>query len=97
MTPHVDADEGFAVRRLEVADAEAIASWRYPGRCATYDVREVVTPGQGSGRSCEAAMRLLILGWNDRSRKVAEALGFQHRGDVPSKEGTFLLMVRETT
>ena len=42
-------------------------------------------------------MRLLIRGWNDRSRKVAEALGFQHRGDVPSKEGTFLLMVRETT
>jgi RimJ/RimL family protein N-acetyltransferase len=66
--------------------------------------------GQGLGRSFVASIlrfatdkfspkrqRLLILEWNERSRKVADALGFQHRGDVPSQEGTFLVMVRETT
>lgn len=30
------------VRPLTVADAEEIATWRYPGRYATYDVGEVI-------------------------------------------------------
>ena len=42
-------------------------------------------------------LRLLILGWNDRSRNVAETLGFERRGEVGSQEGTFLVMVRETS
>jgi RimJ/RimL family protein N-acetyltransferase len=37
-------------------------------------------------------VRLLILTWNERSRKVAEALGFQEEGIVPSTEGEFRVM-----
>ena len=64
--------------------------------------------GMGSGRGFVAAilafaadefstdrMRLLILGWNQRSRKVAEALGFRQTGSVPGTEGDFLVMTRE--
>jgi hypothetical protein len=36
------------VRPLSEADAEAVATWRYPGRYSTYDVGEIVTPVQGS-------------------------------------------------
>ena len=39
-------------------------------------------------------LRLLILSWNERSRKVAEALGFEDEGVVPSDEGDFLVMTR---
>jgi [ribosomal protein S18]-alanine N-acetyltransferase len=39
-------------------------------------------------------LRLLILGWNQRSRKVAEALGFQMRGMVRGGEREFLVMIR---
>jgi ribosomal-protein-alanine N-acetyltransferase len=39
-------------------------------------------------------LRLLILDWNDRSRKVAEALGFTEERIVPSTEGMFRVMVR---
>src|SRR5438552_2867384 len=35
------------VRMLTEADGRAIASWRYPGRDATYDVGEIVTSDQG--------------------------------------------------
>jgi ribosomal-protein-alanine N-acetyltransferase len=39
-------------------------------------------------------LRLLILTWNERSRKVAEALGFERDGIVPSVEGDFYVMAR---
>jgi RimJ/RimL family protein N-acetyltransferase len=39
--------------------------------------------------------RLLILDWNERSRKVASTLGFQREGVVHSTEGAFLVMARE--
>jgi RimJ/RimL family protein N-acetyltransferase len=139
------------VRPLTQADAEAIASWSYPGRESTYDVGAIVTAeqgiwavedsgqlvgyccfgaearvpgvdpeegtldvgygmrpdlvGKGSGRAFVGAilafavnefspqrLRLLILTWNERSRKVAEALGFQEEGIVPSTEGEFRVM-----
>ena len=35
------------VRPLTNGDAEAIATWRYPGRDSTYDVGVVVTSAQG--------------------------------------------------
>ena len=35
------------VRALRIADAEAIATWRYPDRDSTYDVGVVVTAEQG--------------------------------------------------
>lgn len=38
--------------------------------------------------------RLLILDWNQRSGKVAEALGFQNTGKVAGAEGDFLVMTR---
>ena len=38
---------GLSVRRLTPADAEAIATWRYPGRESTYDELEPVTPERG--------------------------------------------------
>jgi [ribosomal protein S18]-alanine N-acetyltransferase len=141
------------LRQLKESDAEAIATWRYPGRYATYDVGEIVTPergywavahnadlvgyccfghearvpgageeegvldvgygmrpdlmGHGLGRDFVDAimdfavgrfspqrLRLLILDWNDRSRKVAEALGFQREAVLESTGGTFLIMTR---
>ena len=39
-------------------------------------------------------LRLLILTWNERSRKVAERLGFAQDGSVESAEGVFLVMRR---
>ena len=39
-------------------------------------------------------LRLLILSWNERSRKVAEALGFDIDGTIRSVEGNFLVMLR---
>jgi ribosomal-protein-alanine N-acetyltransferase len=41
-------------------------------------------------------LRLLILDWNVRSRRVAEALGFQHSETVRNSAGAFLVMVRDT-
>ena len=141
------------VRALRGADAEAIATWRYPGRYSTYDVGEIVTSargfwavahdedlvgyccfgpearvpgvdqedgtldvgyglrpdlvGRGLGQAFVGAvldfaerefsprrLRLLILEWNHRSRKVAEALRFEDNGVVPSVEGDFVVMVR---
>jgi ribosomal-protein-alanine N-acetyltransferase len=142
------------VRQLTESDAVAIATWRYPGRYATYDVGEIVTPdrgfwavdhdadlvgyccfghearvpgvveeggvldvgygmrpdlmGHGLGgafvraildfaveRHDSRRLRLLILDWNDRSRKVAEALGFQSEGVHTSTEGRFVVMTRQ--
>jgi [ribosomal protein S18]-alanine N-acetyltransferase len=40
-------------------------------------------------------LRLLILAWNDRSRKVAEALGFEKEAVLRSTEGDFYIMTRE--
>jgi [ribosomal protein S18]-alanine N-acetyltransferase len=40
-------------------------------------------------------LRLLILAWNDRSRKVAEALGFERERILRSAEGDFVVMTRE--
>jgi RimJ/RimL family protein N-acetyltransferase len=37
----------LSVRRLTSADAEAIATWRYPGRESTYDELEPVTSERG--------------------------------------------------
>jgi RimJ/RimL family protein N-acetyltransferase len=141
------------VRALTPEDAVDIAAWRYPGREATYDVGEIVTPedgfwavehdhalvgyccfghearvpgvsaqdgtldvgygmrpelvGQGVGRTFVAAilafavrrfepdrLRLLILDWNERSQRVAEALGFRRNSSVTNSQGTFLVMVR---
>lgn len=149
-------DDGFEVRGLDVGHSEAIATWRYPGRYATYDVGEAPTEsagfravvhgtdlvgyccfgerarvpgveeesdtldvgygmrpdlvGHGFGRAFVTCilrfaidrfspkrLRLLILGWNERSRKVAEALGFELNGEIESKEGAFLVMVRKTS
>jgi ribosomal-protein-alanine N-acetyltransferase len=40
-------------------------------------------------------LRLLILDWNERSRRVAEALGFTQERVAPSTEGNFIVMVRD--
>jgi [ribosomal protein S18]-alanine N-acetyltransferase len=48
----------------------------------------------GVGEFSPRRLRLLILDWNDRSRKVAEAVGFQNHGTVRSVEGDFLVMLR---
>lgn len=66
--------------------------------------------GQGRGRSFVGAilgwavgefapprLRLLVLTWNERSRKVAEALGFECGGTVPSAEGDFYVMTRSAS
>ena len=141
------------VRQRTESDAVAIATWRYPGRYATYEVGEIVTPergfwavdddadlvgyccfghearvpgvveedgvldvgygmrpdlmgqcwaGHSSGRSWTSPsratrpkrLRLLILGWNDRSLKVAEALGFASEAVHESTEGSFVAMTR---
>jgi [ribosomal protein S18]-alanine N-acetyltransferase len=141
------------VRPLAEGDARAIATWRYPGRDATYDVRDVITPEQGYwsvvrddeligyccfgvearipgveeepgtldvgygmrpdliGRKLGASfvsaivrfgldefsperLRILILTWNERSRKVAEKAGFHETGVVGGDEGDFLVMRR---
>jgi RimJ/RimL family protein N-acetyltransferase len=141
------------VRPLSEADAEAIATWRYPGRYSTYDAGDSVTAqrgywavvhrdelvgrccfgpearvpgideqegtvdvgygmrpdlvGRGLGRAFVTAildfavdefspqrLRLLILDWNERSRRVAEELGFENDGTVRSVEGDFLVMLR---
>jgi RimJ/RimL family protein N-acetyltransferase len=65
--------------------------------------------GQGLGREFVGAildfavrrfspsrLRLLILDWNDRSLKVAVALGFKSEGVLHSTEGDFLVMTRAT-
>jgi RimJ/RimL family protein N-acetyltransferase len=39
-------------------------------------------------------LRLLILDWNERSRRVAEGLGFARTSSVTNDNGTFLVMVR---
>ena len=39
-------------------------------------------------------LRLLILTWNERSRRVADGLGFANKGIARSTEGDFLVMVR---
>jgi ribosomal-protein-alanine N-acetyltransferase len=63
--------------------------------------------GQGLGRDFVSAildyavaefspkqLRLLILSWNERSRKVAHALGFEIERTVQSAEGEFFVLVR---
>jgi RimJ/RimL family protein N-acetyltransferase len=47
-------------------------------------------------RFSPSRLRLLILDWNDRSRKVAVALGFESEGVLRSTEGSFLVMTRAT-
>jgi [ribosomal protein S18]-alanine N-acetyltransferase len=47
-------------------------------------------------RFSPSRLRLLILDWNDRSRKVAVALGFGSEGILRSTEGDFLIMTRAT-
>jgi [ribosomal protein S18]-alanine N-acetyltransferase len=39
-------------------------------------------------------LRLLILEWNERSQRVAKALGFSDEGTLQSEEGPFRVMVR---
>jgi [ribosomal protein S18]-alanine N-acetyltransferase len=81
--------------------------------CGTLDIGYGMRPdcvGKGLGRVFVTAivdfaidefspqqLRLLILSWNQRSRKVAEALGFQKRGLVRGGEGDFLVMIRLTS
>ena len=48
----------------------------------------------GVDRFAPERLRLLILNWNERSRKVAERLGFARDGSVESVEGVFLVMRR---
>jgi RimJ/RimL family protein N-acetyltransferase len=141
------------VRALTDTDGQAIASWRYEGRDATYNALTVPTQDQGiwavedagelvgsccfgsearvpgveaeegtldigyglrpdlvglgNGRAFVEAilasgterfaperLRLLILDWNMRSRKVAEACGFIEERRIESTEGSFLVMLR---
>jgi ribosomal-protein-alanine N-acetyltransferase len=39
-------------------------------------------------------LRLLILDWNQRSRRVAEALSFRVDSTVANEQGTFIVLVR---
>ncbi len=48
----------------------------------------------GVDRFAPERLRLLILTWNERSRKVAERVGFAQDGSVESVEGVFLVMTR---
>jgi RimJ/RimL family protein N-acetyltransferase len=141
------------VRELTDADADQIATWRYPDRYSTYDVNETFTPdrgfwaveheselvgyccfgyearvpgieeqegtldigygmrpdlvGQGLGPQFVTAIldfaadefsferqRMVILDWNERSRRLAQKLGFEERGTVPSAEGVFVIVER---
>jgi len=62
--------------------------------------------GQGHGRAfvgtildvvakfAPQRLRPLILSWNERSRRVADALGFEHERTAPSVERDFLAMTR---
>jgi RimJ/RimL family protein N-acetyltransferase len=138
---------------LTPGDGADIATWRYPGRDATYDIVEAPTSeegywavdhdgelvgyccvgrearvpgieeregtldlgyglrpelvGRGLGTSFVSAivefavarfrperLRLLILDWNVRSRRVAGSLGFAQESSVTNDHGTFLVMVR---
>jgi [ribosomal protein S18]-alanine N-acetyltransferase len=81
-----------------------------PDEAGTLDVGYGLRPdlmGQGLGPAFARAilefgvdefaperLRLLILDWNERSRKVAERLGFAQDGSVASREGRFLVMRR---
>ncbi len=46
------------------------------------------------GRFDPERLRLLILDWNERSRRVAEALGFRVHSTVANEQGVFLMTVR---
>lgn len=144
------------IRPLREADSEAISTWRYPGRYATYDIGDVARDADASwvvwdagelvGHCCFGAearvpgvneedgtvdvgygmrpdlvgkglggdfvsaildfavaefsprqLRLLILTWNERSRKVAQALGFEIERTIRSAEGEFFVLVRPAT
>ncbi|SRR6266516_1717185 len=63
--------------------------------------------GQGMGRAFVTAildfgvqefspqrLRVLVLNWNERSRKVADALGFETKETVSRAEGDFVVMTR---
>jgi [ribosomal protein S18]-alanine N-acetyltransferase len=64
--------------------------------------------GQGLGREFVGAildfgvsefsprrLRLLVLDWNGRSRRLAETLGFVEEGVTTSTEGAFVVMARD--
>jgi ribosomal-protein-alanine N-acetyltransferase len=74
-----------------------------------YGMRPDLT-GQGLGREFVGAildfairryaprqLRLLILDWNDRSRRVAEGLSFQSESVLRRPDGAFLVMTRATS
>jgi len=44
-----------------------------------------------------ARLRLLIVHWNARSRRLAEVFGFSERTSLVNDEGRFLVMVRPAT
>ena len=48
----------------------------------------------GIDRFAPTRLRLLILTWNERSRKVAQKVSFRHEGIIASDEGEFLVMGR---
>ena len=80
-------------------------------RSGTLDIGYGMSPermGRGSGRTFGATIlkfaaerfrarrfRLYVLEWNQRSRKVAEGLGFGVDSVLENDEGAFLVMVRE--
>jgi hypothetical protein len=98
------------VRALTGADRRAILAWRYPGRYSTYDFDDpsaldsdswgVAEDGELVGYCCIGApgrLRLFVLDWNERSRKVAEGHGFAVESTLESDEGRFLVMARRGT